>query len=78
MCFRPTEISAPQICPNCGKKLQVMDGVIQAACPFCKTPLDAPAPAVAAPKPEGAPGGVKAPPPPPPPAGVKMPAPPPH
>ena len=40
MCFRPTEISAPQICSNCGKKIQVIDGVKQKVCPFCKTPME--------------------------------------
>jgi len=53
MCFRPTEISMPQICPQCGKKLQVIDGVKQKICPFCKTPLEEgepEQPEVAAPK----------------------------
>jgi len=39
MCFRPTQISKPQICPKCGKKINVLDGVKQKLCPFCKTPL---------------------------------------
>ena len=39
MCFRPVEVSLPQICPGCGKKISVLDGVRQTVCPFCKTPL---------------------------------------
>ena len=72
MCFRPTEISAPQICPQCGKKIQVLDGVKQALCPFCKAPMDdtqsgapeAAAPGIGAPKPPAAPGAAGAPKPP--------------
>lgn len=40
MCFRPPEISKPQVCPSCGRKIGVIDGVKQKVCPFCKTPLE--------------------------------------
>ncbi|MCL1846529.1 MAG: hypothetical protein FWF91_01010 [Coriobacteriia bacterium] len=39
MCFRPVEVSLPQICPECGKKISVLDGIKQTVCPFCKAPL---------------------------------------
>jgi phage FluMu protein Com len=41
MCFRPGGVAKAQICPNCGKKLIPLGGVIQKKCPFCKTDFTA-------------------------------------
>jgi len=41
MCFRPGGVSKAQVCPNCGKKLIPLGGVIQKKCPFCKTDFTA-------------------------------------
>lgn len=40
MCFRPTEITKPQVCPRCGKRIGVLDGIRQKVCPFCKASLE--------------------------------------
>ncbi len=40
MCFRPTQISKPQVCSKCGRKIGILDGIKQTVCPFCKTPLE--------------------------------------
>ncbi len=39
MCFRPAEINEAQVCPECGKKLRVINGIKQTSCPFCKAEL---------------------------------------
>lgn len=39
MCFRPADASANtgvNKCPECGKALQAMGGVVLSKCPFCK------------------------------------------
>jgi phage FluMu protein Com len=41
MCFRPGGVAKAQVCPNCGKKLIPLGGVIQKKCPFCKTDFTA-------------------------------------
>ncbi|MDR2493560.1 MAG: hypothetical protein LBD25_08945 [Coriobacteriales bacterium] len=76
MCFRPAGVDMPDpVCPECGKKLAIIGGVIMKKCPFCKADLSkyaeeaaagapgAPAPpgAPGAPKPPGAPGAPKPP-----------------
>ncbi len=78
MCFRPADASAgANNCPECGKKIQTMGGVVLKSCPFCKcdfTPyLDGTKPlpnapgmpvapgAPSAPKTPAAPGAPKAP-----------------
>lgn len=73
MCFRPAEANAGAACPNCGKKINVTQGLLPKKCPFCKTSLEgidpaslAPAGGAApsapgAPKAPGAPGAPKAP-----------------
>lgn len=35
MCFRPAEVQAPQVCPECGKEFAVIAGILQEKCPFC-------------------------------------------
>ena len=72
MCFRPADAGAgdgPNKCPECGKTIQAMGGLVLKSCPFCKcdftpylngsTPLPTGAPA--APAAPGAPGTPKAP-----------------
>ena len=39
MCFRPADASAgagPNKCPECGKTIQMMGGIVLKSCPFCK------------------------------------------
>lgn len=39
MCFRPADASADtgvSKCPECGKALQAMGGMVLKKCPFCK------------------------------------------
>ncbi len=70
MCFRPAEANTGVACPNCGKKVNVTQGILPKKCPFCKTSLEgidpsalspaAPA-APAAPGVPGAPGAPKPP-----------------
>ena len=36
MCFRPGGVAKSYNCPNCGKKLVPLGGVVQKKCPFCK------------------------------------------
>ncbi len=71
MCFRPAEANTGAACPNCGKKVNVTQGLLPKKCPFCKTSLEgidpaslqpaAPAGAPAAPAAPGAPAAPKAP-----------------
>ncbi|WP_180326612.1 hypothetical protein [Raoultibacter phocaeensis] len=71
MCFRPAEANAGAACPNCGKKINVTQGLLPKKCPFCKTSLEGIDPAsLAAPAggaapapgaPTAAPGSPKAP-----------------
>jgi hypothetical protein len=72
MCFRPAGVDMPDpVCPECGKKMQVVGGVVMKKCPFCKADLtqyaeqfgySAPgAGAPGAPAAPGAPGAPKAP-----------------
>ncbi|MBR5260302.1 MAG: hypothetical protein IKV48_07555 [Eggerthellaceae bacterium] len=47
MCFRPADASAGtgvSQCPECGKTIQTMGGIVLTDCPFCECPLQ-PAPA---------------------------------
>ena len=43
MCFRPAEAggfaSDGHVCPECGKTIQFMGGVVLKQCPFCKADL---------------------------------------
>ncbi len=40
MCFRPASVEMPDpVCPECGKKLTMINGVVVKMCPFCKTDL---------------------------------------
>ena len=39
MCFRPASAdvgSGANVCPECGKTIQVMGGIVLKNCPFCK------------------------------------------
>lgn len=39
MCFRPADASADagsSKCPECGKTIQMVGGMVLKACPFCK------------------------------------------
>ena len=49
MCFRPAEANAGAACPNCGKKINVTQGLLPKKCPFCKTSLEGIDPASLAP-----------------------------
>lgn len=62
MCFRPAEANAGAACPNCGKKINVTQGLLPKKCPFCKTSLEGVDPASLAPAaPAGAPAAPAAP-----------------
>ena len=63
MCFRPADAGAGAVCPNCGKQIPVMGGVVLKKCPHCKADLEAPgaAPAPGAPSAPGAPAAPGAP-----------------
>ncbi len=68
MCFRPAEANTGAACPNCGKKINVTQGLLPKKCPFCKTSLEgidpaslAPAAAPGAPAAPAAPGAPAAP-----------------
>lgn len=74
MCFRPADVGGPTgiDCPECGKHIQPIGGVMLPTCPFCDTDLTAaieaatspaaPAPGVpAAPAAPGAPAAPAAP-----------------
>lgn len=64
MCFRPAEVTAPQVCPECGKEFAVIAGIKQEKCPFCGADMpldDEPAPAPGAPSAPAAPGAPSAP-----------------
>jgi hypothetical protein len=40
MCFRPASVDMPDpVCPECGKKLAIVGGVVMKKCPFCKADL---------------------------------------
>lgn len=39
MCFRPSQADLSVICPNCGKKVSSLGGVLQTKCPFCNEDL---------------------------------------
>ena len=40
MCFRPAGVDMPDpVCPECGKKLAIIGGVVMKKCPFCKADL---------------------------------------
>lgn len=54
MCFRPAEANAGVACPNCGKKINVTQGLLPKKCPFCKTSLEGIDPASLAPAASGA------------------------
>ena len=37
MCFRPADASGgANTCPECGKTIQSMGGIVLKSCPFCK------------------------------------------
>lgn len=40
MCFRPSQADMSVMCPNCGKKVSSLGGVIQTQCPFCGSSLE--------------------------------------
>jgi len=66
MCFRPAEEEVPPvICPNCGRMINRIAGVLPKKCPFCKTSTegleDAPAAAPTAPGAPAVPGAPGAP-----------------
>jgi hypothetical protein len=65
MCFRPAGVDMPDpVCPECGKKLQIIGGVIMKKCPFCKADLTKYAdqmPGAGAPAAPAAPGAPSAP-----------------
>lgn len=67
MCFRPAGVDIPDpICPECGKKLTIIGGVVMKKCPFCKADLEKYADemgysAPGAPKPPAPPGAPSAP-----------------
>lgn len=70
MCFRPADASAGSgvnKCPECGKTIQAMGGLVLKSCPFCKcdfTPYingEKPIPGAAAPAAPGAPAAPAAP-----------------
>lgn len=62
MCFRPAEVTAPQVCPQCGKEIAVIAGIRQEKCPFCGAdmPKEDP-PASSSPDAPTAPGASSAP-----------------
>lgn len=39
MCFRPAEAggNGPVLCPNCGKRINRVNGELPSKCPFCKS-----------------------------------------
>ena len=39
MCFRPGGAAQAIECPVCGKKVQMIGGVMMKKCPFCKTEI---------------------------------------
>ena len=66
MCFRPADAGGgAHACPECGKTIQMMGGIVLKNCPFCKCDLtkymNGEAPAPGAPTAPGAPGAPKAP-----------------
>ena len=67
MCFRPAgaESDGPNKCPECGKTIQAMGGLVLKSCPFCKadwTPyLNGEKPIPGAPAAPAAPGAPAAP-----------------
>lgn len=65
MCFRPADASAgagPLKCPECGKAIQAMGGMVLKNCPFCKADFSKYANmAPGAPAAPGAPGAPAAP-----------------
>ena len=56
MCFRPAEVAAPQVCPECGKEFAVIAGIMQKECPFCGAPMPESGQGVPAPAAPSAPG----------------------
>jgi predicted amidophosphoribosyltransferase len=40
MCFRPAGIDQAINCPECKKKLNLIDGVVPLSCPFCDVEFD--------------------------------------
>lgn len=67
MCFRPAGAEMPEPdCPECGRRIHLVEGVELRECPYCKADLtqfinqNAPG-APGAPRPPGAPGAPKAP-----------------
>jgi len=62
MCFRPAGVDMPDpICPECGKKLTIIGGVVMKTCPFCKADLTKYAEQAGFAPPPGAPSAPKAP-----------------
>lgn len=61
MCFRPAEVNAGAACPNCGKKINVTQGLLPKKCPFCKTSLEGIDPASLSAPDAGAPAAPSAP-----------------
>ena len=61
MCFRPADVTQAQVCPNCGKKLPMKEGLKLKKCPFCKSPLGDEVTTIGGPSAPAAPGAPKAP-----------------
>lgn len=38
MCFRPSELAGSLNCPKCGKRINAVNDVYPAKCPFCQEP----------------------------------------
>lgn len=39
MCFRPSQADMSVMCPDCGKKVSSLGGIVQTKCPFCGADL---------------------------------------
>lgn len=63
MCFRPGDVEAPIICPECNNRIPIVAGFRPKTCSKCGADLPEPgaAPAVGSPKPPAAPGAPQAP-----------------
>lgn len=68
MCFRPAEAggNGPVLCPECGKRINRVNGELPSKCPFCKCSTEGfedlePAPMPGAPAAPAAPAAPKPP-----------------
>lgn len=39
MCFRPAGADTVPVCPNCGKEVPIIGGVVLKKCPHCKADM---------------------------------------